>query len=983
MVEHKEAGNSLFKEQKWAEAAEAYSKGIENSDLANDVRGLLLSNRSQCNLNLEHWQQAFDDADACLQLLPSHTKSIFRRAVALEHLGKAAEAAADFIKVVKMEPGNKLAAEGARRLRTQVLDAKDKRMEAALPANVLRLLSADSSGCSTDEQKLEACSRLKQCAYHGRAEALLSAGVLKQLLQLSTAPETSREVRAAALSGLVALASGREVSDDDDEEEALLQQTSANANEPLPLTTAAAEARQKLREELAVPEMMRLCHGHAASMAQHALLLGHVFEPEDVDALTAIKDAMASGLEGEEVDAPRAGILALVRLLDTRRRQGKFGKPVVATTLLHQCLESAMNVTSCPDLLKTLLATVFALLGDDDRPKDAEVNLEQEALKVLEPFLQSGDRQLRANGLHGLSVLFEAAPKIASKLLHNSAVPLMAVIGSLTQGGGAAAEAGGSVEEDAANCLLYAASEQETRLHLIQSGTIEMLISLSTEDGGAPRNIRAKLIGVLAVLASHSKEVREEVFDRVDFLMELSYAMTVARDMKQEANKAGKIAKGGGSAASQARARDAQRLARGLYESCACLSIHGEFKEMLIGSKKTLRAIQDLVAAEDLAEDPTMAFSYVSLIYNFCLSREDKIRPKSTQYPMSELADDDLTALEEAMEKLPPEMRKAKNGDVDAGSPELARQLRTWCVLLSEDASKRAGDKSSHASPVIVNLCKCIQKGTPGLRNLIAHIFKFICKTQEHRSYLVSSGAVRALLKLVDLEDEKARDAARQSLAQICIVTNPALLQYSEQLDAVRPLAEMLEHKHELMQFEAAMGLTNLLIVSEELRSRAVQAEAWRRARDLLFSENEMVQRAGLETMCNLCMAPEVIERFVEGKAEIEIKCFIAFTGAEDLAAQNASSGALAMLSDYPEVAEKIAASENFPNFLEILQSPGLDAGVQHRIAVCLSNLCQATEHVPQNVRQLALSSLKKRDTGAGFQSSEAAALVRELANTA
>merc|ERR1712176_1501713 len=150
---------------------------------------------------------------------------------------------------------------------------------------------------------------------------------------------------------------------------------------------------------------------------------------------------------------------------------------------------------------------------------------------------------------------------------------------------------------------------------------------------------------------------------------------------------------------------------------------------------------------------------------------------------------------------------------------------------------------------------------------------------------------------MVDLEEDMPRDAARQALAQILISTNPALLPYSEQLDAVRPLVQLLEHRHELLQFEAAMGLTNLLTSSEELRTRAVQGNAWNACRELLFCENEMVQRAGLEAMCNLTMAPEIIEKFAKGKCELEIRVFISFCNADDKVTIIAASGALAMLS--------------------------------------------------------------------------------------
>eukprot|EP00971_Amphidinium_carterae_P197402 3917886-Amphidinium_carterae.1 len=78
-------------------------------------------------------------------------------------------------------------------------------------------------------------------------------------------------------------------------------------------------------------------------MAQHCLLLGHVYEPEDVEVLKALNDAMSSGLEGDEIDAPRAGVLSVLRLCDTRRRLGKQGRPLMPSTALHQCLESAMT----------------------------------------------------------------------------------------------------------------------------------------------------------------------------------------------------------------------------------------------------------------------------------------------------------------------------------------------------------------------------------------------------------------------------------------------------------------------------------------------------------------------------------------------------------------------------------------------------------------------------------------------------------------
>jgi len=447
----------------------------------------------------------------------------------------------------------------------------------------------------------------------------------------------------------------------------------------------------------------------------------------------------------------------------------------------------------------------------------------------------------------------------------------------------------------------------------------------------------------------------------LDFFLELRDALDKARESTQAARAGGKGATS---------LEEARRLCRGLYESCACLTIHGEFKEMLTGSKKTLKAVQDLLSAQDLTEDPQLAFLYSSIIYNLCRSREDKVRPKKNEFPFNELDDDDLNAIEEFYEKMPAESRPVKNGEVDPGSKELAEQLRAWCVQQRSEVQQQAD--ASAAPSVVAHLGKCALGGSARVKNIVAFAIKFLCVEKSHRRFVVSGGGIRVLLGLVDLEEELARDAARQTLAQICIVTNPALLQYSEQLDSVRPLVQLLEHRHELLQFEGAMGLTNLLTVSEELRSRALQADVWRACRDLLFSDNEMVQRAGLEAMCNLTMAPEVLERFATGRGELEIKVFIGFCHAEDRSACMAAAGALAMLATCDEVVKHIVASDNFDELLKALLESE-DADIQHRVVAAVCSICEA-EDCPPEANSRCRAVLRTRRTK-GFMSREGAAL--------
>eukprot|EP00449_Zooxanthella_nutricula_P052413 CAMPEP_0198561148 /NCGR_PEP_ID=MMETSP1462-20131121/94978_1 /TAXON_ID=1333877 /ORGANISM="Brandtodinium nutriculum, Strain RCC3387" /LENGTH=960 /DNA_ID=CAMNT_0044292039 /DNA_START=57 /DNA_END=2936 /DNA_ORIENTATION=+ len=956
-MEHKEAGNQLFKQQKWAEAIGAYSLGLQAiEDLPADTRGLLLSNRSQCHLNLEDWARAFEDADACLALLPEHAKSLFRRASASEKLGRESDALADYVRVVKADPQNKAAVLAAQRLREKVMQAQQQKVDERLPTHLFDVLRAPCSD-ATVEKQVDAAARIQAyCVRRGMAGSLLSSGVVELFVERASSDDALPELRASLLSTLVAIASGAEAGDGD---EAGYQRPPPNPNRPLEVAPATADARSRLRRLLRGQEMRRLCRPSAGATRHFATLLGFTHELEDLEALEAIHDAVA-WTEGGEADVPRAGILALASMCDRRRRLGNQAQPLMPSAVVLKCMESALGVTTCEEQLKCLLASVFVLLGDEERGKGQEVDLAELSLKMLEPFLQSQDFALKSNGLAGLSTLFAASPKAASKVLQSSQVPFMAILVAIQRP--PPGREGREAQSNAVECLFLATGEQKTRQSLVECGGVDIILTaLSDGEEGSSGLMRAKLVAVLAIIAGHNKDVREEIFDRMDFLLELRHALDTAREGSAQA-RGGKIG--------APSVEESRRLFRALYESIACLTIHGEFKESLQASKKTLKAIQDLPSAKDLLEDTNLAFQFTTIVYNLCRSREDKTRPKKKEFPFNELTDDDLNAIEQFYDKMPAEARPVKNGEIDSGSKELADQFRSWCVLQSGDMTKRLPDgTATTGSNMISHLGKCVAHGSMRVKTIAAMTLKYLCAEQSHRRYIVSSGGVRTLLALVDVDDETARDAARQALAQICISTNPVLLPYSEQLDAVRPLVETLEHNHELLQFEAAMGLTNLLTASDELRSRAVQGKAWSSCRDLLFSDNERVQRAGLEAMCNLTMAPEILERFAEGKCPLEIKVFISFSSSEDKGSAVASSGALAMLASCDEVAVQIAAHESFGGLLDALLEVA-DPVVQHRLA-CAVCAVLAAEGLPEQAAAKTRAALSKRNA-LGFCSKDA-----------
>ena len=83
----KAEGNDLFREAKFAEAAERYSLAIESDS----SEAALYSNRAACYAGLEKWSESLSDATTCVLLRPDWAKGYYRRALALSKTGSLLE----------------------------------------------------------------------------------------------------------------------------------------------------------------------------------------------------------------------------------------------------------------------------------------------------------------------------------------------------------------------------------------------------------------------------------------------------------------------------------------------------------------------------------------------------------------------------------------------------------------------------------------------------------------------------------------------------------------------------------------------------------------------------------------------------------------------------------------------------------------------------------------------------------------------------
>lgn len=130
-MDFKSEGNQLFKAGRYSEAIERYTAALNHQGdqvVSDEFRMIVLSNRSQCKLNLEQWQAASDDADVALTIDSFHVKSLLRRGSAYEKLGRVSEALKDFAAASEEEPQNKIARTAVHRLR-----AEQQRQNSAAP----------------------------------------------------------------------------------------------------------------------------------------------------------------------------------------------------------------------------------------------------------------------------------------------------------------------------------------------------------------------------------------------------------------------------------------------------------------------------------------------------------------------------------------------------------------------------------------------------------------------------------------------------------------------------------------------------------------------------------------------------------------------------------------------------------------------------------------------------------------------------------
>ncbi|CAH0481599.1 unnamed protein product [Peronospora belbahrii] len=194
------------------------------------------------------------------------------------------------------------------------------------------------------------------------------------------------------------------------------------------------------------------------------------------------------------------------------------------------------------------------------------------------------------------------------------------------------------------------------------------------------------------------------------------------------------------------------------------------------------------------------------------------------------------------------------------------------------------------------------------------------------------------------LHGTKISNTAGQAMAKILISTNPNLIPSSSLFSSIRPLLDLCKGDQQLLQFEALMALTNIASVSEETKARIVgEPQGLSTLQYLQFSEHELIRRAATEAICNLLPNDKVIEQVFMN--EEKVRLWVAFASledeAEDFETARAAGGALAMVSQVPQVSWILMRQGGLKAFSTIIQQ-GSNVETLHRALFGMQNMLEA-----------------------------------------
>ncbi|KAL9550150.1 hypothetical protein MBANPS3_004856 [Mucor bainieri] len=222
-----------------------------------------------------------------------------------------------------------------------------------------------------------------------------------------------------------------------------------------------------------------------------------------------------------------------------------------------------------------------------------------------------------------------------------------------------------------------------------------------------------------------------------------------------------------------------------------------------------------------------------------------------------------------------------------------------------EERIKRAVQQGAAMALMVLS-----KNSSVNIRAVAAQTYLNLVTPQATRGQLLQQGIVKGLLPLSrdTTTSSSSGVLASQALAKLAITTDPRIAFVGDTiLDLVRPLLALCKDTAQLRQFEGLMALTNLASVDDRVRQLIEHAEGMAVFENLQLSNNDMVQRAATEMVCNMTFCDPVFERYSDPtKSQNRIRLLMILSDHEDPSTRRAASGALAILANSPSTCDMI-----------------------------------------------------------------------------
>ncbi|KAL7674454.1 hypothetical protein ACOME3_000735 [Neoechinorhynchus agilis] len=219
----------------------------------------------------------------------------------------------------------------------------------------------------------------------------------------------------------------------------------------------------------------------------------------------------------------------------------------------------------------------------------------------------------------------------------------------------------------------------------------------------------------------------------------------------------------------------------------------------------------------------------------------------------------------------------------------------------------------------------------------VAKIFCALSEEQSHRGEIVAAGAAKTLVPLSSKTRSSSSFASR-AISKLAISCNPEMAFPGERcVEVVDSVCGLLHPDNSgLDNFEALLALTNLATVSSLVRSKMLK-EHYSDIEHYMFEEHEMIRRAATEVVCNLACEHECRLKY-EGEND-RVKLLVALCGEDDLLLNKAAAGALCQLTDQSLIiCRKVLEVKTFNGiFKELMTSD--DAELQFRAFYVVQNI--------------------------------------------